>query len=238
MWHITSRPHLGQDDQKQIWIEIRDSQHKYMPPDSCDWMLEVVKVSGPSTSKNIGAQMARVLKLAQSKRSKASASSIEGVLIDAIRRQQFQRQDSLFSAQTPEQLRYQVQKMERKKPSKQGARNTFFNKDQEDKDLLQEERAPRHPDSLRPDRPEAQAKALLDAGFYANFPPLYLPIVKMEAQKQEVEESDGKIILEGSGQFYAITDPTGVLDEHEVFLQTSGVSVMSSMVARTDSPSG
>ena len=169
MWNIECQP---DPYDTQLWIEIRDSQWKNNVKDDFDWILEVINVSGPSSSKRIGNQILQVLEYAQEEE---RSERIRAIIAAAQVKQAEAREDEIFGACDRGSLRRTLEKLRNDCPRiseiVEGAAVRFGDAEEEDVGLFEESMFDTHPASGRPTDLAAQAIAMLDAGFFYGYPP-------------------------------------------------------------------
>ena len=142
---------------------------------------------------------------------------------------------SLLSADTPAQLRGIVEKMENVQAGRDGqmlggAVPHFGDREEEDANLLGGEILADHafhPLSGRPRTLGEQAIAMLDAGFWTDYPPLEIVLSSIEKGRPVLDSEKTRVPIGASCFLYVVTDPWGILKEGEIFVQLSGVSAVS-----------
>ena len=236
LWNLELQP---DSSDKLVWIEIRDSQYKYAASTDFDWEFEVCNISATGRSSNLGEQMTRVFVSAQAPENNLRISKRLDDLLqedaDAVRL-------SLLCADTPAQLRGTVEKMENVQAGRDGqwsggAIPHFGDREEEDADLLSGEALADHafhPSSGRPRTLGEQAIAMLDAGFWTEYPPLESVLSHIEKGRPTLESDKMRVPIGASRYLYVVTDPWGILKEGEVFVQLSGVSALEMCLRASD----
>ena len=226
MWNLEEVPNVADPC---VWIEIRDSQHKYIEASSCAWDFEVVNTSMPSRSSSYGEQMTRVLRATQSEE---NAGRIEQRLHQLSDLATEKISTCLFDIKDRAVLRKNIEVVERVQQWRESSernevrKSGFRGREMEDEFLFSEAELYEpavDPNSGRPRSWAERAIAFLDAGFDSTDPMLASLLDKIWKRDVQATVKAGKILIPNSRYLYVIADHWGFLEHDQIFCQISGV---------------
>lgn len=218
------------DSDKSVWIEVRESQHKYHESHYCDWMFEVVNCSGPSKSASIGPQLLGVLARAQDEERNLQLLQYLSTLLDSEIKKSC---DTLLDIRDRALLRKALESLDRRlraregESSRDGAQFRFSTREEEEDDLQNmtgRNGDDTHPLSGQPTTLAAQAIRLLESGFDIDDPTLLTLLRKLLDSTIDTNVASQRISVPKSRVLYVATDTLGLLAPGQIFVQLSEVN--------------